>query len=75
MVTMHNGTGWRVAIYGGEHGMAHFHIEGPGYRCSMAITTLQPIIGSVPRPVLRAARAWASGNQDALMRKWRELNG
>jgi len=72
---MHQGSGWRVAIYGGEHGMPHFHIEGPGYRCSVAITTLQPIIGSVPRPVPRAAQAWASGDQDPLMRKWRELNG
>ena len=75
MVTLHHGAGWKIAVYGGEHGLPHLHIEGPGYRCSIGITTLQPIIGSVPRPVLRAARAWASDNQTLLMRTWRELNG
>jgi hypothetical protein len=52
----------------------HFHIEGPGYRCSIGIATLQPIIGSVPPPVLRAARAWAGANLTLLMRTWRDLD-
>ena len=72
---MHHGAGWKIAVYGAEHGMPHFHIEGPGYRCSIGITTLQPIIGSVPRPVLRAALAWAGDNQALLVRTWRELTG
>ncbi len=49
-------------------------IEGPGYRYSVGIATLQPIIGGVPPPVLRAARAWAGSNLTLLMRTWRELN-
>jgi hypothetical protein len=52
----------------------HFHIEGPGYRCSIGIATLQPIIGSVPPPELRAARAWAGANLTLLMRTWRDLD-
>jgi hypothetical protein len=55
-------------------GMPHFHIEGPGYRCSIGITTLQWIIGDASRPLLRAARAWASDHQAPLVRTWRELN-
>ena len=74
MVTLHGDAGWKIAVYGREHGVPHFHIEGPGYRCSIGIATLQPIIGSVPPPVLRAARAWAGANVTLLMRTWRELN-
>ncbi|HET6233761.1 MAG TPA: DUF4160 domain-containing protein [Acetobacteraceae bacterium] len=54
--------------------MPHFHIEGPEYRCSIGIITLQLIIGNAPRPVLRAARTWASDHQALLMRTWGELN-
>jgi hypothetical protein len=74
VATLRRDAGWKIAVYGGEHGVPHFHIEGPGYRCSVGIATLQPIIGSVPRPVLRAARAWAGVNQALLTRTWRELN-
>ncbi len=75
MVTRHRDAGWKITVYGADHGLPHFHIEGPGYRCSIGNTTLQPIIGSVPRPVLRAACAWAGENKALLMRTWRELNG
>ncbi len=75
MVTVYRDAGWKIAIYGREHGVPHFHIEGPGYRCSVDMATLHPIIGSVPPPVLRAARAWAGANQALLMRTSRELNG
>jgi len=74
MVTLHRGSGWKIAVYGREHGIPHFHIEGPGFRCSVGILTLEVIVGTVPANVLIAALAWARSNQKPLMGKWRELN-
>jgi hypothetical protein len=39
MVTVYRGQNWKLAVYGRDHGVPHFHIEGPGYRCSIAIET------------------------------------
>jgi hypothetical protein len=75
MVTMHRTPGWKISVYGREHGAPHFHIEGPGFRCSIAIMTLELIVGAAPTVVLRAAIRWAGENQAALMAKWQELNG
>jgi hypothetical protein len=75
MVTMHRGQGWKIAVYTREHGVPHFHVEGPGYRCSVSIETLEVIIGAAPAGVLRSARLWANDNRSALSRKWEELNG
>jgi hypothetical protein len=75
MVTVHRGSGWKIAIYGREHGLPHFHVEGPGYRCSVAIETREAIIGEVPTKVLKEACAWALDNQMLLMTTWQELNG
>jgi hypothetical protein len=75
MASVHRGAAWKIAVYGREHGVPHFHIEGPGFRCSVDIATLEPIIGAVPASVLRAAITWARRNQPQLMAKWRELNG
>ena len=54
--------------------MPHFHVEGPGFRCSIGILTLEVIVGTVPADVLNAALVWARSNQKPLMAKWRELN-
>ena len=75
MVTMHRGPSWKIAVYGRDHGVPHFHVEGPDFRCSVAIVSLELIIGTVPTPVMQDALAWARVNQDMLMRKWQELNG
>lgn len=75
MVTMHRGPSWKVAVYGRDHGVPHFHIEGREFRCSIAIGTLKVIIGSVPASVLNDALEWARPNQVLLMEKWQELNG
>jgi hypothetical protein len=75
VVTLHRGASWKIAVYGREHGAPHFHIEGVEFRCSVAIATLDLIIGTAPPSVLREALAWAGANQEALMRTWRELNG
>ena len=74
MVTLHRTPRWKIAVYGRDHGVPHFHIEGPDFRCSVAIASLDVIIGAAPAPVLRAARDWATANQGMLMTTWRELN-
>jgi hypothetical protein len=74
MVTMHRGPNWKISVYGREHGVPHFHIEGPGFRASVGIASLEMIIGEVPAIVLRAAITWASENQAELLAKWLELN-
>ncbi|MGH7022756.1 MAG: DUF4160 domain-containing protein [Caulobacteraceae bacterium] len=74
MVTLLRGSAWKVSVYGREHGKPHFHVEGPGFRCSLAIETLEMIVGGAPAPVLRAVRAWAAEYRDELNAQWKELN-
>ena len=74
MVTMHRGPNWKVSAYGREHGVAHVHIEGLDFRCSVAIATLEVIIGAVPAGVLREAINWAREHRAELMSMWLELN-
>jgi hypothetical protein len=74
MVTMHRGPNWKISVYGREHGVPHFHIEGPGFRASVGIATLEVIVGAVPTGVLSEATAWASERQAELLVKWQELN-
>lgn len=62
-------------MYAREHGVPHFHIEGPGYRCSLAIATGALIVGDAPAVVMDTARAWADENRTLLHATWRELNG
>lgn len=75
MVTLIRGPNWKIAVYAREHGIPHFHIEGPDFRASVGIETLEVIIGAVPAPVLRATREWARTNQALLIATWQELNG
>jgi hypothetical protein len=75
MVTVHRGPGWKIAVYGREHGVPHFHVEGPDFRCSVDIRTFDLIVGTVPVAALNAAIVWARKNRTTLMIKWRELNG
>lgn len=74
MVTMHRGPNWKISVYGREHGVPHFHVEGPGFRASIAIATLEVIVGTAPAAVRRAALTWARANHDALLAMWQELN-
>ena len=74
MVTMHRGPNWKVSVYGREHGVAHFHIEGPGFRASVGIASLTVIVGRVPASVLDEAVGWARLHQAELLAKWQELN-
>ena len=74
MVTLTRGPNWKIAVYGREHGVPHFHVEGPDFRCSIGIASLELIIGSAPPRVFAAAIKWAAGNQGLLMTTWQELN-
>jgi hypothetical protein len=74
MVTIYRQPNWKIAVYGREHGLPHFHIEGPGFRCSIDIGTLDVIVGMVPDAVLKEARVWAKVNRALLLAKWQELN-
>ena len=74
MVTLHRRANWKIAVYGGEHGIPHFHIEGRDFRASVGIKTREVIIGSAPRAVLAAALAWAETNEAELQTTWAELN-
>ena len=75
MVTLHRDRDWKIAVYGREHGIPHFQIEGAGFRCSVSIGEEEVIVGAAPRRVLAAANAWARENRELLMKTWRELNG
>jgi hypothetical protein len=75
MVTLHREAAWRIAVYGRDHGIPHFHVEGPGFRGSVNIETLELIVGAVPAAILKAARAWAREHRQELLPRWRELNG
>ena len=70
---LHVGT-WKIAVYGREHGVPHFHVEGRGFRCSVRIDTQEQIIGAAPAEILTTACLWAREHQAELMAKWRELN-
>lgn len=75
MVTMYRGNGWKIAVYGRDHGVPHFHIEGADFRGSVSIRSFELIVGSVPASILRDALKWARPNQALLMQAWQERNG
>jgi hypothetical protein len=48
MVTLYRHANWNIAMYAADHGVPHVHIEGPGFRCSIAIETRKLIVGDAP---------------------------
>jgi hypothetical protein len=78
MVTLHRpvNVNWKVAVYGaeGSHAVAHYHVEGPGFRCSVDIMTSELIIGDAPKRILAEAREWAEANRGLLLETYKELN-
>lgn len=78
MVTVTTGPSgkWKIAIYGREHGVPHFHLIGPDFDCVVTIGTLEVLIGRAPRSALRDALAWArtADNRAAMLAIWREQN-
>ena len=74
MVTMYRQASWKITVYGREHGVPHFHVEGPGFRCSVGILSGDVIVGGAPVRVLAAADVWSRANMTSLLAKWQELN-
>ncbi len=75
MVTMYRGPRWTICIYGRDHGVPHFLIEGVDFRCLVSIASFDLIVGTVPAADLKDALEWARPSQALLMQKWQELNG
>jgi hypothetical protein len=74
MVTLYRTGRWKIAVYVREHGVPHFHIEGPTFRCSVSIADLEVIVGTMPAAVRAEALRWASDNRSMLMQTWKDLN-
>jgi hypothetical protein len=74
MVSVHRGSNWKIALYAREHRIPHFHIEGPEFRCSVGIASLDVIIGNVAANVLAEACSLVRRNRNLLTAKWLELN-
>jgi hypothetical protein len=64
-----------VQVYGGEHGVPHFHVVSPEGRASVAIGTTLVLAGDLRAHEMRAALAGAAANRDLLMAAWLEHNG
>lgn len=74
MVTVARGSTWKIAVYGSEHGIPHFHVETRRSRCTVGIRSLEVIIGNAPARDLREAMDWARTNQAVLLTQWKVLN-
>jgi len=75
MTRIHHNRNWKIEIFGREHGIPHFHLRWPDGRASIAIETLEVIIGNPPANILIEARKWAEDNRERLWKVWGELNG
>src|SRR3546814_21075078 len=73
MFTMFRGPRWTIAVYGRGHGVPHFNIDGPDFRCSVAIASFDVLVGTVSAAVLKDAWECARPNQALLMQTWQEL--
>jgi len=74
MVTLRRQANRKIAVHGADHGVPHFHVEGPDCRCSLVIADGELIVGAAPARVLAAARAWAASHAAELAATWQELN-
>ncbi|MHB8714322.1 MAG: DUF4160 domain-containing protein [Trichloromonadaceae bacterium] len=74
MTRLHRDRNWKIEVFGREHGMPHFHLRWPDGRASIAIETLEVIIGNPPATVLAEARRWAESNRERLWATWHQLN-
>jgi len=66
--------GFKITMYGNEHGAAHFHILDGDDAAKVNIENLEVMAGSVDRRTLNKAREWAADNKDLLIAKWKEFN-
>lgn len=52
----------------------HFHAEYNEHEVLIEIKTLEVYAGSLPSKQMKEVNAWASRNQEFLMKKWSEFN-
>lgn len=71
---MPRGSTWKIAIYGAEHGIPHFHVETRRSRCTVSIEPFGVVTGNIAAKDLHAALAWARANQARLRAQWNALN-
>ena len=74
MTRLHHNRNWKIEVLGREHGIPHFHLLWPDGRASIAIETLEVIIGNPPTNILSEARAWANENREQIRTEWDKLN-
>lgn len=75
MTRLHHNRNWKIEVFGREHGVPHFHLRWPDGRASIAIETLEVIIGNPPADILAEARVWAEENRESIRWEWQTLNG
>ncbi|MBI4793829.1 MAG: DUF4160 domain-containing protein [Deltaproteobacteria bacterium] len=75
MTRLHHNRNWKIEVFGREHGIPHFHLRWPDGRASIAIETLEVIIGNPPAIILAEVRQWAVINRQQLWAAWHKLNG
>ena len=74
MVTLHRSRNWKIEVFGREHGIAHLHVTGPGFRATVNIETGETIAGSLPSAALKEVRRWLDDNRDLALKLWKERN-
>lgn len=74
MTTLERRRNWKISVYGREHGAPHVHLEGPGYRATLEISSGALLTGSAPATVLTQARIWLADRRNAVMAQWKAHN-
>lgn len=74
MTRLHHNRNWKIEVFGRERGLAHFHLRWPDGRASLAIETLEVIIGEPPATILAEARNWAEAHRQEVWAAWYALN-
>jgi len=74
MVTMKRDGAVRIEVRG-DHPPAHFHILSANTDVMIDLYTFDVIRGQGSRKEIEAGIEWAKANHDAMLAKWREING
>jgi hypothetical protein len=74
MPVLHRFGSISIRMYADDHRPPHFHIVAPEFQVLVQISDLAVIAGEVRPSQIAEALEWARAHQDALTRKWTELN-
>ena len=67
-------SGAAIYIYADDYTPPHFHVRGTQSNAQVRIDTLEVTAGTISRRDRSEAIAYATGNRDLLIEKWREFN-